>query len=333
MTREDNKNIFHKIGLIFVRLILWLACIASSLFVILLCSVSLKALPEARVFDWTVTAIFAVGSAWLWYLTLRGKNRAAAPESAATDGPSPRRPLARYALVLILSALVFPGTVLTLLFAVKSDWITAFAGFSLLVALPFFGIKVILERKGRLSMIRNSSSSQIYGKVNENRIIFSRSSRLTAFWFAMNGFCLTLCPLWIFLVYFGISAIFSDFSWSAVFLTILGIFIIGVTLWLVKIQYRFFRDRNLPLLVLDEQGIHFRRAKDEVIPWSELTSAKIMYMRGQAILLLGLQFPERYIDRFNRWYSKDLWLGLHILKGPESAVVEAIHTHPLYQGV
>lgn len=163
----------------------------------------------------------------------------------------------------------------------------------------------------------------------ESGIIYWRNSFESTFFIFVMGFAFFMGII-LFIVLISASAMNSLYSSS---LALAGALAVAVAMFIVmKHAYRIVFYRSYPLIMLDNMGLHFWRPESVMVPWPEITSARLTYANSSIYLLVGLAHPERYIDAVNRWGTSDLWIALGLLKGSARAVLQAIREHPLYRG-
>lgn len=305
----------------FLKAMLWIAIVVGVLTTLLFMWVSLQASGGQRIFDFSVTTFVGGLTAFLIYV-------------AARPAPKVRKvshirflasPFLRFVTVMSLAVLAMAGFFLTPILAGSMGWVWSPIFFSVTVILPCLGIRAIFGPD------RDQSDGQCDdgpSAMHHHQTVFWRSRNNMTYLIVIFSFCVLFFPITL-----GFSLLpLWQLNWVTVLLSLVGVILTATTSGLMIGQYRQVRDRDRPLIMLNDVGLHFWRAKEEVIPWEDLTSVNLTYQKGFPILLLGLTHPERYIDRFNRWYSPKLWIGLHILKGDEHSVIEAIREHPRYEG-
>lgn len=310
-----------KILRIVLKAMLWIAIGVGILATLLFMWVSLRASGGQRIFDLSVTSFVGCLTAFLMYV---------AAKPSPTVGKVVRTrflasPFLRFLIVMSLAVLAMAGFFLTPILAGSLGWVLSLIFFSVTVILPCLGIRVIFG-PDRDQVDRQCEDGP--PAMHHRQTVFWRSQNNMTYHIVTFSFCILFFPIPL-----GFSLLpLWQLDWGTVLLSLVGVILTSTTLWLLMVQYRQVRDRDRPLIMLDDAGLHFWRAREEIIPWQDLTSANLTYRKGIPILLLGLTHPERYIDRFNRWYSPELWIGLHILKDDERSVVKAIREHPRFEG-
>jgi hypothetical protein len=324
------KSILIKAGRLFSVLLLWTGTLLGTLITVSCFAASTADDDQHPIAGWIITVLVGTLTAGLWYITLKRTPRREITPSTA--GPRLTGALFRFAWMLTLATLLAAGFFLTSFALFSGHWTEAGIAFLFLIALPAILIGIGLGRDRKVTDTSRNQPEVSVPYVSTDSAIFWRSRNSIIFQLAISGILIITSPLWILFLFFGIYSTQSKSIPLGLLFLLLGTIGASSFVYVIILQYRMILYRNKPLLFLDKFGLHFWRKKEEIIPWSELTSAGIIYRKGNPILLLGLSSPNHYIDRFNRWYSPDLWIGLHVLKGPESAVLQAIREHPLYQG-
>lgn len=304
-----------------LKAMLWIAIVVGILTTLLFMGVSLKASGGQQIFDFSITTFVGCLTAFLIYVAV---------------GPAPKVrkvahtrflaiPFLRFLIVMSLAVLAMAGFFLTPILAGSMGWLLSLIFFAVTVILPCLGIRAIFgpDRDQSDGQCEDGASA-----MHDHQTVFWRSRNNITYHIVTFRFCVLFFPISL-----GFSLLpLWQLDWGTVLLSLVGVILTSTTSWLMMVQYRQVRDRDCPLIMLNDVGLHFWRAREEIIPWADLTSANLTYQKGFPILLLGLTHPERYIDRFNRWYSPKLWIGLHILKGDEHSLIDAIRDHPRYQG-
>ena len=242
-------------------------------------------------------------------------------------------PILRYVELLFLGVIINVGMLFTI-FSINENLTVALVYLSLGSIVPAF----VLRERARPS-IRSTgfveTGAQFFAECVNSKCTtksFARSTSELAFLMFICGFLILMTLLPASTSYVLFLNFMSSLDWIALLFSFLSAFLVCGIMFILAICYYFVRDRHLPLLVLDEAGLHLYNEKKQMIPWDQVKTVRRSYSNGIPIMHVSLVNPYHYISRSSIWLSRELSFSLGLLSGPADEVIKAIREHPRYRG-
>ena len=107
-------------------------------------------------------------------------------------------------------------------------------------------------------------------------------------------------------------------------------FVVAIPLIVVD-RYRLFRDRHLPLIVLNDKGLHLPGYRSRSFEWSTIKTVSLAYMDAGMNLIIHLHEPVREASA-SPIQGGSIGVSLSVLKGSAEDLFKTIQSYPQYRG-
>lgn len=139
-------------------------------------------------------------------------------------------------------------------------------------------------------------------------------------------------PLWAIFIIGGYYSIQEGNTGGGLFALTMGSTMAVTVTYLLWVNYKHFTFRKFPLMVLDNDGLHFFATKRVFVPWSEVVNARIQVVKGITTIRIEPKFPKKYRGRFQAWAAPEFMIATFALKGSAEDLLKAIQGHRKYIG-